>query len=144
MFMDDVSNAGAIPMLEKVLAFTEARNRMLAENIANVTTPGYRAKQLDVHGFQSALREAFDKRAAAGGRVDVRSGEQISTDSGGRLRVNPTQEPAENLLFHDGTNARIEREMANLAENAMMHQAATELTRVYFDGLKKAISGRVV
>lgn len=144
MFLDDVSNAGALPMLEKVLAFTEARNKMLAENIANATTPGYRAKQLDVGGFQSALREAFDKRAAKGGRLEVRSGEQVATDAAGRLMVNPTREPAENLLFHDGTNARIEREMANLAENAMMHQAATELTKVYFDGLKKAISGRVV
>lgn len=143
MFLSDVTNGGAFPMLEKVLAFTEARNKVLAENIANITTPGYRAKQLDARGFQAALREASDKRASNGGPLEMKGSEQFRTDEGGRLEVTPTLEPAENVLFHDGTNARIEREMADLAENAMMHQAATELMKSYFDGVKKAISGRV-
>lgn len=138
-----ITGGGALPMLEKVLAFTEARNKVLAENIANITTPGYQAKQLDARAFQAALREAADKRADRGGRLELKSTDQFRTDEGGRLEVTPTLEPPENLLFHDGTNARIEREMSDLAENAMMHQAATELLKNYYDGVKKAISGRV-
>ena len=49
----------------------------------------------------------------------------------------------ENLLFQDGTNARIERQMALLAENTMMNQTVSNLLRAKFDGLETAIRGRV-
>ncbi len=143
MFLTSVTSGGAFPMLEKVLAFTESRNKMLAENIANITTPGYRAKQLDVGSFQSALLEASEKRSTRDGRFELRSNEQFRTDELGHLDVTPTHEPAENLLFHDGTNARIELEMSNLAENAMANQTANELLKNYFDGVQKAIRGRI-
>lgn len=143
MFLGSVTSGGAFPMLEKALAFTEARNKMLAENIANITTPGYRAKQLDVKSFQSALREASEKRASRDGRFEIGATEQFRPDELGHLDVSPTLEPPENLLFHDGTNARIELEMSNLAENTMANQVANELLRTYFAGLEKAIRGRV-
>jgi len=143
MFLSDATSCGPFPVLEKMLAFTEARNKVLAENIANITTPGYQSKQLDVKSFQQALRTATEQRGA-GGKFELEATEQYRVDDDGFLRVKPGVEPAENLLFHDGTNARIEREMSNLAENAMMHQAATELLKAYYDRIEKAISGRVV
>ena len=51
--------------------------------------------------------------------------------------------PPENILFHDGTNQRVERQMALLAENGMMHQTITQLLQDRFKGLNKAISGRI-
>lgn len=143
MFLQEVSSGGAIPMLEKTLAFSEARNKVLAENIANVTTPGYRAKQLDVHSFQAALAEANANRKESGGDFELAETDELKTDDAGRLRVQPSYVPTQNLLFHDGTNASIERQMSDLAENTMTHQAATELLKSYFDGIKKAIRGRV-
>ena len=143
MLVSDVTNAGLIPALEKAMAFTEARNRVLAENIANVTTPGYQAKQLDVSAFQAALKEASRQREANGGEFKLPSSEQFRTDEEGMLAVTPGEEPVENLLFQDGTNARIERQMALLAENTMMNQAVSNLLRARFDGLETAIRGRV-
>lgn len=142
MFVSDVTSTGAFPLLEKTLAFSEARNRMLAANVANITTPGYRAKQLDVGAFQAALRDAARKQAA-GGKFELEETNEFHTDSAGLLHVTPTTEPVENLLFHDGTNARIERQMANLAKNAMTHQMAAELLKGYYDGMEKAIRGRL-
>ncbi len=154
MFFADVVNSGTVPALEKVLAFTEARQRMLAENIANVDTPGYRTKQLDTGAFQKALRTALDdgKRTrsvlqdrAGTGAAEFRlpASAQFRQDAQGRLIVQPSETPPDNLLFHDDTNARIERQMAMMAENTMMHQTATELLRSRFDGLLKAIRGRM-
>jgi flagellar basal body rod protein FlgB len=37
----------------------------------------------------------------------------------------------------------IEEQMADLAENAMMHETVTTLLRGRFDGLRKAIAGRL-
>ena len=41
MFFEGLVNRGSLPAMEKMLAFTEARHRVLTENIANVDTPGY-------------------------------------------------------------------------------------------------------
>ncbi len=142
MLVSDITSSGSIPLLEKTLAFTEARHRMLATNIANVTTPGYRMKQLDPSSFQAALKEAAEQRAA-GGAFNMPRTDQVGVDDAGFLQVTPSEEPAENLLFHDGTNARIERQMAALAENTMMHRAASELLQNRFERLASAIRGRV-
>ncbi|GMV96243.1 MAG: hypothetical protein AMXMBFR83_06110 [Phycisphaerae bacterium] len=181
MFFEDLVNGGGVPALEKMLAFTQARQRMLAENVANVDTPGYQAKQLDARAFQLALRQALDAQRSAGrpsaqaglmpfagagsattprgdpgasasggaggGRADppsfaLKGTDEFRLDSAGRLVVTPSLEPADNVLFHDRTNARIERQMAQMSENAMMHQAVTELLRTRFENLLKAIRGR--
>jgi flagellar basal-body rod protein FlgB len=144
VFTADLTHSGAIPLLEKTLAFAEARHRMLATNIANLTTPGYRARQLDAGAFQAALRKAADRRRETGGPLVMESGGEFEVDPGGRLRVTPSEEPVENLLFHDGTNARIERQMSMLAENAMLNQVAVEMLKSAYDGLAKAIRGRVI
>ncbi len=142
MFLQDVTSGGAFPMLQKTIAFAESRNRVLAENIANVTTPGYRAKQLNVDSFQSALAEASANRKD-GGKFELPETNEVKLDGNGHLRVQPSYVPTQNQLFHDGTNASIERQMAELAENTMTHQAASELLKGYFDGVSKAIRGRV-
>jgi flagellar basal-body rod protein FlgB len=138
-----LTNGGPIPLLEKTLAFVEARQRMLATNIANITTPGYRTKQLDENAFQNALAEAAKNRDETGGAFELSSTREFRVDEQGLLEVAPSETPAENILFQDGTNASIERQMAQLAENAMLNQVSAELLKGYFDGLSKAIRGRV-
>ena len=144
MFFGDVLNKGSVPAMEKMLAFTQARQRMLAENIANIDTPYYQTKQLDARAFQGALREALTEQQRTGSSAfRIRGSDEFEQDPSGRLVVTPTVEPAENLLFHDQTNARIERQMALVAENAMMHQTVTELLNGRFKSLLEAIRGRV-
>ena len=143
MFLADLANSGSIPTLEKLVAFTEARQRMLAENIANIDNPDYRAKQLDPKAFQQSLRKALDARKEhSGSELSLEQTSEVRQDAQGRLVVTPSEVPAENVLFHDNTNARIERQMATMAENTMMHQAAVELLRSKFEGLKAAIKGQ--
>ena len=144
MFISNLGEAGATPALVKTLAFNEARLEMIAENVANIHTPGYRTKQLDARAFQQALRKALDTRGSDPSKpllVNVKG--EVSTSRGGLLQVTPTETPAENVLFHDGTNMSIERQMADLAETGMAHDLLTMLLRGRFDGLKKAIRGIV-
>jgi flagellar basal-body rod protein FlgB len=139
----ELLESGPTPLLEKTLAFAEARQRMLATNIANLTTPGYHAKQLDTAAFQNALREAAQKQSKGGGSFALSSTREFRVDEHGLLKVTPSETPAENLLFQDGTNASIERQMAQLAENALLNQVSAELLKGYYDQLGKAIRGRV-
>lgn len=143
MYLENLTNRGAAPALLNTLTFTEARHRMIAANVANWQTPGYKAKQLDVKSFQAALRRALDEKGGDAEKAFVvASTSQFGTETSGHLRVTPTERPVGNLLFHDGTNVSIDQLMTDLADNAMVHQAAATLLKGYFDGMRKAIRGR--
>ncbi|MFQ5461715.1 MAG: flagellar basal body rod protein FlgB [Phycisphaerae bacterium] len=140
MALFDLFNGGATPALISTLTFNEARLAVISENIANATTPGYRAKQLDPYAFQASLRKALDERRGPGDAWVV-EGPQAKTMPSGHLDVTPSLKPVDNALFHDGTNISLEREMADLAETAMTHELASELLSGNFDRLRKAIRG---
>src|SRR5262249_50375293 len=128
---------------EKVLAFTAARHRIVTENIANVDTPGYRTRHLDPALFQATLRKAIERnRGKPPAPLHLERTKQFHESATGRLVATPAQEPPENLLFQDGTNTRIERQMSDLAGNTMTHQLAVELLNDHYAMLRRAITGR--
>lgn len=144
MFLANVTDRGATPALVKTLAFNEARLGVIAANIANSQTPGYRTKRLDAGRFQQALRDALDARGKDPDKPFViQGGRDLRTDAQGFLQVTPNEQPVENILFHDGTNMSLERQMADLAETRMSHEVATALLSGRFAGLRKAIRGTV-
>ena len=51
-----------IPVLEQVVNFSQARQNVLAGNIANLDTPGYRTRDLSVGDFHARLRQAIETR----------------------------------------------------------------------------------
>jgi flagellar basal-body rod protein FlgB len=128
----------------KSLAFDEARLKLIAENVANAETPGYRTKHLNVAAFRASLREALEARRSDPAKpFEVRAGREVRMDTQGNLQVTPTEKPVDHVLFHDGTNVSIERQMADLAETGLMHDLATRLLKERMDGLRKAIRGTV-
>ena len=143
LFVSSITNRGAMPALEKSLAYNEARLQVIAENIANYGTPHYRTKRLDQQGFQQALGEALARKGAdAHTPLVVEQDDQAYTDQQGYLQVTPVEEPAENVLFHDGTNMSLEHQMAELARTGMSHDLYTSLLQGRFEGLRKAIRGQ--
>jgi flagellar basal-body rod protein FlgB len=133
-----VSRNSLLP-LEKTLAFTEARQRVLAENVANADTPGFVPRRVDTAGFQQALRQEIDA-AEVRGTFSLKDGPGFRIDAFGRLQVIPEAEPVD-LFVAEQDKPRIEEQMAMMAENAMMHQTVAELLRGRFEGLLKAIKG---
>ncbi|RMF75368.1 MAG: hypothetical protein D6744_13605 [Planctomycetota bacterium] len=144
MWIDRLLGSPVTHGLQLTARYAEQRQQMLAENIANIDTPDYHNRRLDPEAFQKALHSAFEtaeRRRAK--RLNLRPHAQFSTDRLGRLRVKPASEPAPNILFHDGTNARLEEMMADVQQNALTHQLALNLLRGRFDGLLTAIRGRL-
>lgn len=140
--IEEIVNRLSNPAIEKMLSFTEARHRVISENVANIDTPGYRTKQLDPGLFQKALRRAIEAQKREPDAAMTLDQTREFRERGGRLVTTPSLEPTENLLFHDGTNARIEKEMSELASNTMMHQLSVEFLNNHFQTLKQAITGR--
>ena len=144
VYFSDIVNRGTTPAMEKLLSFTQAQHRVITENIANIDNPGYQAKQLDGKAFQQTLRRALDTRKKTRApEFNFRATRQVRQDRAGRVVVTPSNLPAENILFHDQTNVRVEKQMTSLAENAMVHQTVTELLNGRYQGLIKAIRGRM-
>jgi len=144
MYLSNLLEGGATPALAKTLAFNERRIGIIAENVANATTPNYKAKQLDVLGFQRALRRAFDQRGGDKSiPFNVENGREVRTNDHGMLEIMPSEQPTRNILSHDGTNQSLERQMADIAEKVMVHEMAGTLLRGNVNGLRKAIRGTV-
>src|SRR6516164_5963238 len=117
MFIDRLLNQDSAPLLEQTLRFTEARERLLSEDVANVSTPGFLSKDLDVGKFQSMLAERVEQRdRSAPGSVDF---SDVTSE---------VQNPSA-LLFHDRNNRSMEQLMSDNARNALFHNMIVELLR---------------
>jgi flagellar basal-body rod protein FlgB len=131
MFIDRLLNQGAEPMLEQTLRFTEARGRLIAENVVNISTPGYKQKDLSLAKFQHLLA---DRAARAG---DAAPGSVAFDDIGMDVEKNHR-----GILFHDGQNRSMDGLMSDMAKNALMHNLAIELLRRQFQTMEMAIKGQ--
>ena len=144
MLLSSVVNSDTVVALEKLAAFTEDRHRVLLGNIANLDTPGYRPKDVDLPGFREALSEALARRTRTGeASLKLEDGPGWQVDPSGHVEVRPVEVEPQNVLFHDGTNAQAERQMSELAKNSMVHQVALELLRGRYNGMMSAIRGRL-
>src|SRR5271154_1842274 len=71
MLIDRLLNQGSSPALEQLLRFTETRQRLMAEDVANIDTPGYIKKFLSPADFQDQLQKKIDRASeSAPGSVD--------------------------------------------------------------------------
>ena len=58
--------ATTIGALEQTLSFTERRHQLLAGNIANMSTPDYRSRDLDVSEFHASLADSIQEPHSSG------------------------------------------------------------------------------
>ncbi len=144
MLLADLADRGNIPVLTQSLAFLESRQKLLAHNIANLDVPGFKTRQLDPEVFQDALRRAVDTRGRnRQAALELPNTEEFRIDDAGHLQVTPVDLPAQNLLFHDQTNGRVEVLMAAVAENVVTYNLYSQMLGNSFDALKAAIRGEV-
>lgn len=146
MYFKAMFDQGAIPVLEKMISFCEQRNRVLANNIANIDTPNYRRRDLDVAEFQSLLAGAIEQRGKNNPRVfQFEAGKNVAPSSLGGVSAQPVIQPpdSDNPIRLDGNNVNIDREMTELSKNALLHSAMTQILVKEFAMLQTAISEKV-
>jgi flagellar basal-body rod protein FlgB len=123
------------PVLEQVVNFTAARHNVLAGNIANLDTPGYRAADLSPEMFQSQLKEAVEAN-----RADQAGPAEAGGDDGDAFKA--VAASAHTLVYHDGTNLDIEQQASELAKNTMEYNLALSLMTSQFHTFEAVISER--
>ena len=126
----------AIPVLEQVVNFAQARHNVLAGNIANIDTPGYRMRDLSTEKFQSRLKAAISQRD------QIQSSLSVSLGHTSENPVNEVGSSLADMLHHDDTNGNLETQITAVAKNELQHNMAISIMSSQFRLLQAAISER--
>ncbi len=116
--------SGTLPVLEKGLDAVWKKNEVLAANIANADTPGYKAKSVDFESVFSQLLGSDWKQSYTGSERSV-SGRTLPDPSALENLEIPITENRERSARLDGNTVDPDREMTSLAENAMLYDTLT-------------------
>lgn len=126
----------ALGIHEEALHLRSQRSEVLANNLANADTPGFKARDID---FKAALDQAQsnqDGMALEASHAGHMSGSGSQTNGGEELLYrNPIQPSI------DGNTVDSQVEMAKYTENSMDFQASFQFLNSSIQGLKKAIKG---
>ncbi len=122
----------ALGIHPQALALREKRSELLAANMANADTPGYKARDLD---FKSILKQNL-QLAQPMERTQTQHFSTQQTFESHLLYRNPSQASL------DGNTVEANVEQAKYAENAVQYQASLQFVNNKFSGLMLALRGQ--
>jgi flagellar basal-body rod protein FlgB len=123
--------SGTINTLENSLKYSTIKQNAIAQNIANVDTANYKAKEV-LKPFQTELKTAMKAQ-----RTDARHFNfSNSQASSGIVVTRPNSQ-----YNHNGNSVDIDKEMSELAENQIYYNALIDRINGKFNSLKTVISG---
>jgi flagellar basal-body rod protein FlgB len=115
--------------LERVLDLSAFRHQVIATNLANVDTPGYRTR--DLRPFAGEIEQAM------AGEEPSSAGPSFATQS-----FTPVAHEIRGLLERpDGNNVSVERESLLLAQNQLRFTVAVAFLKSEFHTMASAING---
>jgi flagellar basal-body rod protein FlgB len=128
----------------QALRLASRRTELLAANLANADTPGFKARDID---FREAMASAGQTQAGAGPRLGLKrtDGQHLGTGA-----PDGTVGAADGVLKYrvplapalDGNTVDTQLEQAAFAENAVRYQATLTLLNMRLRGLMTAITGQ--
>lgn len=131
-----ISFSNALGIHEQALNVRVKRAEVLANNLANADTPGYKARDID---FKAVLNSSMSQSVGAGSlAIEKTNSKHLSTQDASTESLmyrNPTQ-PA-----IDGNTVDTQQETAAYMKNAMDYQASFQFLNSKFKGLTSAIKG---
>jgi flagellar basal-body rod protein FlgB len=117
------------------LVLSSRRNTVIASNIANADTPGFKARDID---FQQALKQATGANAPASTLRTTDARHINGSDGVGRasLKYRVPMQPSV-----DGNTVETEREQAEFSKNAIRYQASLNFINSSIRGMITALRG---
>ena len=130
------STASMFGIHEQALSIRTRRAEILASNIANADTPGYKAQDLD---FKTALKNA-QENISFGTNIALTNDkhlniENIGSDSAIMFRQNYQPDTG------DGNSVDINIERMAYMQNSLEYQTTIEFLNSRINGLRKVIAG---
>ena len=118
---------------ERAFMIQSRRSSVLASNIVNSDTPGYKAKDID---FRSALNKSendlMTMKTTRPGHIQTTVARPLGIELKYRIPAQPSL---------DGNTVDLNAEKAAYAENAIRYQASLRFLTGKFKGIKNALKG---
>jgi len=116
-------------ILQKMVQASNMRQKVIASNIANSDTPGYKAKDVKFNNFLNNEVKLLttDPKHIAGKNGGEVSGEVVTEND---------------LSWSDRNNVELDVEVAKMTENSLRHEAALRILNSKIKMYKNAIKGR--
>jgi flagellar basal-body rod protein FlgB len=133
----DLNKVSLFGMMKQRLAWLGQRQEVLAQNIANADTPGYRPrdiKPLEFRGMVDRQLSPVNMEKTHGNHL---AGRRASAE---RFDDQVTRRPYETAPA--GNAVVLEEQMAKVSETSVAHRLTTELYRKHLGMIRTAIGGR--
>ncbi len=133
----DLNKVSLFGMMKQRLAWLGQRQEVLAQNIANADTPGYRPRDIKPLEFRGMIT-----RQLAPVGVEKTHGAHLGgrPDRAGRFDDEVNRRPYETSPA--GNAVVLEEQMAKVSETSVAHRLTTELYRKHLGMLRTAVGGR--
>lgn len=131
-----ISFESALGVHESAFKLRAQRAELLAENMANVDTPNYKAKDLN-------FRQALAREAGEGAQFGMATTHQghLPTDHGSEMGHPDVQYRVPNQPSIDGNTVEEQIEHAEYMKNALDFQASFTFLSSRFKGMTSALRG---
>ncbi|MBU0984865.1 MAG: flagellar basal body rod protein FlgB [candidate division Zixibacteria bacterium] len=123
-----------IPQFQRVLDLTSYRHKLVAGNIANVSTPGYESTDID---FKGELSRLSDKSGHLAGHTTHSSHIPLGRHPDRAPKVETQRVSPDELNSVD-----IDKEVSNMAQNELLYTIGARLLEKKLSGLKNAITSK--
>ncbi|MEF2095475.1 flagellar basal body rod protein FlgB [Peribacillus sp. NPDC096447] len=119
--------------LENALDYSNAKQKVISQNIANSDTPNYKAKEVDkIQSFKGELESSLESY-----RTDER---HFTFKSEGRHASHIVTQ--KNVRYNNnGNSVDVDKEMTDLAANQIYYNAVTDRLSGKFQSLQNVIRG---
>jgi flagellar basal-body rod protein FlgB len=139
MLGETIFDRTTIPVLTKTLDASMLRSRTIANNIANINTPGYQRVEVN---FEDELKKALEGHELQGMRTDDK---HLPLGQSNISELNATvSKPVDPTLPSGVNNVDIENEMAKLAETQIEYNFAAKFLKGKFSALNAAIQQKTI
>lgn len=135
--MQGIFDKMKINTLATGLETASVKNRVIAENIANIDTPGYKAQDLE---FFDVMNEVLgDGKKLPLSRTNEKHLPPAELEADPSSFVYQQNNPS---VRNDGNDVNIDYEMSQMAENTIRYNMISDMTAGKFTKLKSVIAGR--
>lgn len=130
-----ISFSNALGIHEKALNVRVQRAEILANNLANADTPGFKARDIDFKAALGAAQSGSGELPMAQTRAGHMDPGAAMTERAALMYRTPYQPSI------DGNTVDAQQEQSRFMRNAMDYQASFQFLNSKFTGLTKAITG---
>jgi len=126
MGLDDIP---LFAMLKSKMTYVNARQQVIAQNVANADTPGYTPQDLKPFSFTAMTAAAASAAASAGdqsGQTGDQSGQTPTVDAAKAAALKPVDAPDTEARI-DGNQVVLEDQMNKLIQARIDYETAVDL-----------------